>query len=507
MGKRRTKLINTTKRTNLDLNKENIKEINNINVFGKNSKNEKTNLVYNNEKNNKDEQHIKEVLSIASNENNRDTITNVDVITNRKILNERDVNGHAVNNKNKINKINKNTRRSNNNDTILTKKKLNLSESKSLRNNKKYINNSKKNKKLEDSSAIQKQIHIIIDNDNKNDTLEIKDTQKSSISTSSSVESTYSLRKRKRVIEPEISKPRVRIQNKKKELNKKPYKLRSSDKKLEIDRTSSTKKNIKSIAASRTNEKHIIIINENKTKRLSNLFDDNKASKINKIFSSLPLFISDDNTKNENNDKYDDDSHQEYDSELEIIEEEKENESSDNETYINDHHSKENKNESESHRIKIPKEELDNIMEETLYNYISKNKSQSKLKNYMNVLKFLKDPLANFPYDKVYKNDYYYTCTDTPLSTQKEYLTCGFYSEEFRLGTKKRKLSSYNDIQLHNNEIKKNFKFPTIMYYGDFILNEQTDFRLPPDIYLLSQDPHFKKVILFFFFFYQNIIF
>jgi len=143
--------------------------------------------------------------------------------------------------------------------------------------------------------------------------------------------------------------------------------------------------------------------------------------------------------------------------------------------------------------------ELDDFMEETLYKYISNNdnnnKSHLNLKPHMDIMRFLKNPVKHYPYYKLKKRDYFYICTDTPLSIKKNYMACGFYSKEYRLGIKRRRLISSSDEIEHIEDVKKNFKFPTITYYGNYILNEPIDFKLPIDIYLLVKHPYFKKML------------
>lgn len=216
-----------------------------------------------------------------------------------------------------------------------------------------------------------------------------------------------------------------------------------------------------------------------KKNRLNHLKDGNTADKIKNIFSNLPLFIN--KEKNEiNNEKIDN----EFTISKRKIDDEDNNDGCSNDIL-------EVKNE---YKIKDEKEN-DSCMEDCLYNYISRSRN-IKLKSYMNTINMLKDPLKYYPINKLKKGQNYYTCLDTLLSFKKDYLTCGFYSNEYRSGIKRRKITSSDEIK-YIDELKRKFKFPSLLYYGEVILNKVKDFEVPIDIYLLTKDPHFKKVKFF----------
>eukprot|EP00833_Pecoramyces_ruminatium_P007945 jgi/Orpsp1_1/1181977/evm.model.c7180000079371.2 len=214
-----------------------------------------------------------------------------------------------------------------------------------------------------------------------------------------------------------------------------------------------------------------------KKNRLNHLKDGNTADKIKNIFSNLPLFIN--KEKNEiNNEKIDN----EFTISKRKIDDEDNNDGCSNDIL-------EVKNE---YKIKDEKEN-DSCMEDCLYNYISRSRN-IKLKSYMNTINMLKDPLKYYPINKLKKGQNYYTCLDTLLSFKKDYLTCGFYSNEYRSGIKRRKITSSDEIK-YIDELKRKFKFPSLLYYGEVILNKVKDFEVPIDIYLLTKDPHFKKFV------------
>jgi len=284
------------------------------------------------------------------------------------------------------------------------------------------------------------------------------------------------------------------------------YGLRSRDKKLIAEKKKILKQ--KEIQPPKEAKEKPVSVNKSrefKNRRLKELSNENTVNKIKDIFSTLPLFkgISDfDNIDNEEkeelNEVLSDNDNKSIISDNDFDDEERESISDNDfddeeEESINENDFDEKEN-NESHRsiICVSNKKFDNMMEDSLYAYISRFPN-SKLKNYMRVIKFMKDPSESLSFQTFKKRKYFYSSTDTLLSTQKDYLTCGLYSDEFRYGTKRRKLSSGpHDIET----LKKNFKFPSVLYYGEYILNEQTDFKLPIDIYLMVKDPAFKRVKL-----------
>ena len=361
----------------------------------------------------------------------------------------------------------------------------NKSENQTKCNDEKEMNNISENRTLRRSRRIQKKI----------ENLKIKNEKEESMIFKKNSRLIHKYSSNKKVIEGTTSQTRKEIMNKRnikkgiKKFNVKPskssktfkkvktencYQLRSFSSKL-IQKKEFKKAMVKSESLVRKIVKDPIdkkILQ--RTKILNNHINNTSKDKIKNIFIELLLALDEGNknrNNNNNNYKIKNGNISETDNINEVFERDKKN----IKNIIDDNQ----------------------IIEDCLYDFISKSKTHG-LKSYMDIINILKDPLKYYPYHKLEKNKYYYTCLDTPLSTRKEYLEYGLYSEDSRVGIKRRKITSSSSSQSHNNKIFdeiKNFKFPELKHHGEVLINSVKDFQLPIDIYLLSQDPHFKKVI------------